>query len=79
MSFYEPRFFTPYSEVNAREPTDRNYLNLHYGTLTSEKLIRMPQIQIQITWNGLDDYIKKLPKDSEFKSRFTTEAINSYV
>ena len=79
MSFYEPRFFTPYSEVNAREPTDRNYLMLYYGTLRSEKLIRMPQIQIQIVWNGLDEYLKKLQKDSEFKKIFTTEAINSYV
>ena len=78
-SFFDPSFFTKATEINAREPTNRNYLNLYYGKLDSEKLIRMSQIQIQKTWNGLDDYLKQVQTDKEFKSRFTTEAINSYV
>ena len=79
-SFYEPeKFFTPTSEVNVREPTPRNYLELYYGKQTSEKIIRLPQIQIQKIWNELDDHLKRIPTDSKFKSQFTAEAINSYI
>ena len=62
-----------------REPTVRNYLELYYGKQDSEKIIRLPQIQIQKTWNELDNDLKRLPTESKFKSNFTAKAISKYV
>ena len=79
LSFYDPYFFARVSDVSPRDPTDKNYLNLYYGKQTSEKVINLPIIQIQKTWNALDINLKRIPKENEFKSVFTTTAINKYV